>query len=77
MKDKSGEKITKQFLGLRAKSYNYLTDGVSENEKANHTKSFFIKRKLTFPDYKNHLEVAQLENKIKYPKKVKLMHIVF
>ena len=77
MKDKSGEKITKEFLGLRAKSYNYLLDGVSENKIANRTKSFIIKRKLTFQDYKNDLEAAQLENKIKYPKSVKLMHIFF
>ena len=30
------------------------------------TKKFIIKRKLNFKDYRNYLEAAQIEKKIKY-----------
>ena len=33
MKDKLGEKIMRKFFGLRAKTYSYLIEGSSEEEK--------------------------------------------
>ena len=64
MKDELGGKIMVTFLGLRAKTYSYLTDDSSENKKAKVTKKYVIKRKLKFENYKNYLEVTQLKNKI-------------
>ena len=65
MKDELGGKMMKEFLGLRTKTYNYLIDDDSENKKAK-------KRKLKFENYKNCLEVTQLENKINHPEKNKI-----
>ena len=59
----------KKFVGLRAKTYSYLKDNNDEDKKAKGTKTCFIKRKLKFQDYKNCLEVAQMENKINHLKK--------
>ena len=55
-----------KFVGLRAKTYIYLKDDVSEGKKARGTKKCVIKRKLKFRSYKNCLEATQLENKINY-----------
>ena len=44
----------------------------SENKKLKGIKKFVIKRKLKFENYKNCLEVTQLENKINHLKKLKL-----
>ena len=66
MKDELGEKIMKEFVGLRAKTYSYLIDDGSEDKKAKGTKKCVIKRKLKFQDYKNCLEAAQIERKINY-----------
>ena len=46
MKDELGGQITKEFVGLRAKTYSYLKDNDDEEEKANGTKKCVIKRKL-------------------------------
>ena len=39
MKDELGRKITKEFVGLKAKSYSYLTDDGSEDKTAKGTKN--------------------------------------
>ena len=72
MKDELGRKIMTKFVGLRAKTYSYLTDDGSEDKKAKDTKKCVIKRKLQFENYKNCLEVTQLGNKINYPEKNKI-----
>ena len=59
-----GQKIMTQFVALRANTYSYLTDGGNEDEKAKDTKKRVIKTKLKFENYKNCLEVTQLQNKI-------------
>ena len=43
----------KEFVALRAKTYSYLKDNNDEDEKANSTKKFIIKKK----------EAAHIENK--------------
>ena len=43
MKSELGEKIMLKFVGLRAKSYNYLINDGSEDEKAKSTKKCVIK----------------------------------
>ena len=60
-----------KFVGLRAKTYSYLIDDNSEDKKTKDTKMCAIKRELKFEDYKNCLEVTQLENKINYLEKNK------
>ena len=50
MKGKSGGKIIKEFVGLRAKTYSYLIDDDSEDIKAKDTKICIIKRKIQFED---------------------------
>ena len=59
MKDELGGKIVKELVGLRAKICSYLKDENDEDKKAKCTKkSFVIKRKIKFEDYKNCLEAA-------------------
>ena len=65
MEDELGGKIKKEFMGLRSKTYSYLIGENYESKKAKGTK-----RKLKFEDYKNCLQVPQLENKINYPEKM-------
>ena len=72
MKDELGEKIMKEFVGLRAKAYTYLKDYGSEDKKAKGTKKCVIKRKLKSEDYKNCFERTQLENKINQLEKTKV-----
>ena len=71
MKGELREQIMKYFVRLRAKTYNYLKDNNDEDKKAKDTKKCVIKRKLKFQDYKNCLEAAQIENKIKHLEKNK------
>ena len=67
MKDKLGGEITKEFVGLRAKTYSYLKYSNDEDKKKQKTqKTCVIKRKLKFEDYKNCLEAAQIENEINH-----------
>ena len=69
MKDELGGKMMKIFLELRAKTYNYLIDGGSEDKKAKGRKKCVIKRKLKFENYKNSLEAIQPDNKRNYLEK--------
>ena len=72
MKNELGGKIRIKFVGLRAKTYIYLLDDGSEDEKVKGTKKCVIKRKLEFENYKNCLEGTKLENKINYLAKSKI-----
>ena len=47
-----------KLVGLTSKTYSYLADDGSDNEKARSTKSGVIKRKLKFENYNNCLEAA-------------------
>ena len=58
-----------KFVRLRAKTYSYLIDDNIEDKKTKDTKKCVIKRELKFEDYKNCLEVTQLENKINHLEK--------
>ena len=64
-KDKLGGKIMIEFVELRTKTYRYLIDGGSENEKAKAPKSV-SKKPLTLGNYKYCLEATQLDNEINY-----------
>ena len=46
MKDELSGKDMPKFVGLRAKTYSYLIDDGSEDEKAKGTKRCFIRRKI-------------------------------
>ena len=72
MKDKLGGQIMKEYAGVSTKIYNYSKDNNDEDKKAKDTKKCFIKRKLKFEGYKNCLEAAQIENKIKHLEKNKI-----
>ena len=63
--------IVTKFVRLRAKTYSYLIDDNIEDKKTKDTKKCVIKRELKFDDYKNCLEVTQLENKINHLEKNK------
>ena len=69
IKDNLGGKLLKEFIGLRAKTFSYLTDDNSEEKKVKGTKKCAIKRKLKFKECKNCLEATQLENQINHPEK--------
>ena len=71
MKNELGGQIMKEFAGLRAKTYSYLKDNNHKEKKAKDTRKCIIKRKLKFQDYKNCLEAAQIERKMKYLEKKK------
>ena len=45
MKDELGGNIMTEFIGFRAKTYNYLINYGSENKKAKGTKRCSIKKK--------------------------------
>ena len=69
MKYELDVKIMTEYVKLRAKNYSYFIDDGSEDKRAKGTKNRVIKRKLKFKNYKNSLEVTQLENKRKYLEK--------
>ena len=66
MKNELGEKIREEFVGLRTKTYSYLTYNNNEDKKVKGTKSCVIKRKLKLENLKNCLKVTQFENEISY-----------
>ena len=72
MKDELGGKIITKFLRSTEKTYKYLIDGGSEDEKGKGTKKRVIKRKLNFENYKSCLNAIQSENKIKHLGKNKI-----
>ena len=59
----------KNFFRLGAKTFIYWIYDDSEDKKAKGTKKCAIKRKFKFENYKNCLQVTQLENKINYLEK--------
>ena len=69
IKDELGGKIMIKCVVLRAKTFSYLIDNHSEDERARGTKKCVIKRKLKFENYENCLEATHLENKINYLEK--------
>ena len=48
MKDESGGKVMKIFVGLRGKTYSYLIDDGSQDKEAKGTKKCVIKRTRRF-----------------------------
>ena len=54
----------KNFVGLRKKTYSYLTYDSNEDKKARGAKEYGIKRKHRFENNRNCLEATQLENEI-------------
>ena len=71
VKDELGGKIKTKFVVLKAKTYSYLIDDVSEDKKARGTKKCVIKRKFKPENVKKCLEGTQLENKTNYLEKNK------
>ena len=67
MKDYLGGKIMTKYVGLRAKTYNYLIDDSSEDKTVTGTKNCVIKRELNVRTIK-----TINENKIKYLEKNKI-----
>ena len=63
MRDELGEQIMKKIAGLIAKAYIFSIEDGSEDEKDKSTKRCILEKKLEFQNYKNSLEVTQLENK--------------
>ena len=72
MKEELGGQIMKEFARLRTKTYSYLKDNKNEDKKEKDSKRCVIKIKLKCQDYKNCLEVAQIENKINNLEKIKI-----
>ena len=66
IKDELRDKIMSKFVGLRAKTYSYLThDGNEENKKHKNV----CQKNPKFKKYKKYLKPNQLDNKINYPEK--------
>ena len=72
MKDKLVGQIMKKYFG-REKTCSYLKDNNDEDKKAKGTEKCVIKRNLKFRDYKKWLKASQIENKINYLEKKKLI----
>ena len=66
MKARLGGKFMTKFVGLRAKTYYHLSDDGCGDKKAKVTKKCVIRRKRKFGNYKNFLEVTEIQNKINY-----------
>ena len=72
MKDGLGRKVLQELVGLRSKTFSYLTDDNDESEKAKGYLKCVIERKLKFEDYKTCSEVSQPVNKIIHARKSKI-----
>ena len=66
IKDELVGTIMKGFVGIRAKTYNYLKDNNNDDKKL---KTCVMKRKIKSQDCKNCLKHTQIENKMKHLKK--------
>ena len=53
MKDELGGEIITEFIGLRPKTYSYLTDNDKIDKKAKGTKKCPVNKMIKFDDYKN------------------------
>ena len=71
-KDELGGKIMIEFVGLRAKTYTYLTDDDSQHKKAKGTKKHLIRQGLMFKNYKD----CNFNNKtiLKWQQRFKIDH---
>ena len=54
--------IIKEFVGLRAKLYSFITEKDEETKKCKGVKKHIVKQKLTIADYKNTLETRESKN---------------
>lgn len=66
MNDELPEKIMVKFDALRSKTYSFLIDDRSENQRAKSTKQYVMQRERKFEDYQNCTKVNRLDNKINY-----------
>ena len=71
-----GEKIIKEFVRLRGKTYTYPVDDGSEIKVASGTKYLSKKENLNLGAYKKFLDAKQLENRIIYLKQNTIHAIV-
>ena len=77
MKDELAGKIIRKFVGLKAKTYNYLIDDSSKNKKAKSTKKYVIKKNsLNLNIIKTVQKQLILRMKKVAQKKIKLTQIV-
>ena len=65
MKDELGEQIIKEFVVFSEKVHSLLKENNDEDNKAKVTRSSTINRKPKFQDYKNCLNEAKIDGKIK------------
>ena len=61
IKDELGERIMKEFIGLRPKCYSYLTDDGNVDKKAKKAQKCVIKKEVMFNNY---LECLKEKKKI-------------
>ena len=71
-KDRLGSKTITKFAGFRAKTYVYLIDDSSKDNKAKGTKKCVVFRKIKFENYKICSEATQYEIKINHLEKNKI-----
>ena len=69
MKDKSGEQVMKELVGLCPEIYSYLNDSDDECKKAKGTNNCVVKTKLKFQDYEKCLKASQIINTVDYLEK--------